>query len=171
MGVERDAFKRAAAMFPSGVTIVTARAEQRVHGITASAFASVSLDPPRILVCVARASRLHDMVVRSGAFAVSILAGEQRALSDYFAAPGREPVASFAEIDVPHTLHQTGTPVVHGCAAFFDCTLAQAYDGGDHSIFVGDVQAADADALRRPLLYFDRAYRRFELAQAGQNNR
>ncbi len=158
-----DEFKRAAAMFPSGVTVITARTYDRVHGITASAFSSVSLDPPHVLVCVSRASKLHDMVLASGAFGVSVLADDQEDLSRLFASPGRDPVASFVEIDVPHVTHQTGTPILHGCAAFFDCTLAHAYDGGDHSIFVGNVQVTGADPLKRPLLYFNRSYQRLAI--------
>lgn len=159
--VQPDSFKQACAMFPSGVTVVTSGSDGVVHGITANAFSSVSLDPPRVLVCVARRSRLHDMVLHSGAFAVSILAEEQGSVSEYFARAGREPVASFAEVDVPHVFHHTGTPVLHGCAAFFDCTLARAYEEGDHTIFVGDVQVAGTDAAKRPLLYFSRGYHRF----------
>ena len=159
--VQPDSFKRACAMFPSGVTVITAAWDARVHGITANAFSSVSLDPPQVLVCIDRRSKLHDMVLNSGAFAVSVLSEEQARLSDFFASPGRAPVDSFVEIDVPYAVHHTGTPVLHDCAAFFDCTLARAYDGGDHTIFVGDVQAAGADPDKQPLLYFSRGYRRF----------
>jgi flavin reductase (DIM6/NTAB) family NADH-FMN oxidoreductase RutF len=158
-----DDFKRSAAMFASGVTVITSRMQDRVHGITASAFSSVSLDPPRVLVCVSRNSKLHDMVLSSGCFGVSILADDQEQLGSYFASPGRDPVASFVEIDVPHIVQHTGTPILRGSAAFFDCTLAEAYDGGDHSILLGAVQASGADELKRPLLYFQRGYRRLVL--------
>jgi flavin reductase (DIM6/NTAB) family NADH-FMN oxidoreductase RutF len=157
----QDNFKQACAMFPSGVTVITVRSGDLVHGITASAFSSVSLRPPQVLVCVDRGSKLHDMVVASGAFAVSVLAREQAALSDYFATPGREPVASFAEIGHPQAAECTGAPILAGCAAFFDCTLAQAYDGGDHTIFVGTVEAAGTDPAKIPLLFFARGYRSF----------
>ncbi len=156
----QDSFRRACAMFPSGVTVITARDAGLVHGITANAFSSVSLRPPMVLVCVARESKLHDMVIRSGAFAVSILANDQASLSDYFATPGREPVASLTDLGHRHTTHSTGVPTLEGCAAFFDCTLAQAYEGGDHTIFVGAVQAAGADPEKVPLLFHARGYRR-----------
>jgi flavin reductase len=162
--VQPDSFKQACAMFPSGVTVVTSGYDGMVHGITANAFSSVSLDPPRVLVCVARRSKLHDMVMNSGAFAVSILAENQGPVSDYFARAGREPVASFAEVGVPHTFHHTGTPVLYGCVAFFDCTLARAYEEGDHTIFVGDVQVAGTDTDKRPLLYFERGYYRVPMS-------
>ena len=159
----QDRFKQACAMFPTGVTVVTTDRDGLVYGITANAFSSVSLQPPQVLVCVARQSKLHDMVMRSRKFAVSILSAEQAALSDYFARPGREPAPSFVEAGAVCEVHDTGAPVLEGCSAYFDCALAQAYDGGDHSIFVGDVLASGADAERRPLLYFGRGYRRFEM--------
>ncbi len=159
MTVRPEDFRAAGGRFASGVTVVTAAHAGKVYGITASAFSSVSLDPPQVLVCVARTSKLHEMVVEGKTFAVSILANDQRELSELFAKPDREPVESFVELDVPHVLHATGTPVLRGCVAFFDCTLARAYDGGDHSIFVGDVRAAGLGAERPPLLYFNRGYR------------
>jgi flavin reductase (DIM6/NTAB) family NADH-FMN oxidoreductase RutF len=99
-----------------------------------------------------------------GAVKSTVGPAEQAHLSDLFAAPGREPVGSLAELNVPHALYHTGTPVLHGCAGFFDCTLARVYDGGDHTIFVGDVQAVGADPHKQPLLYFSRGYRRFAMS-------
>ncbi|MGH3729116.1 MAG: flavin reductase family protein [Micromonosporaceae bacterium] len=154
-----DTFKRAASKFPSGVAVVTARHNGYVHGITVNAFSSLSLQPPQVLVCVARLSRLNEFVLQSNAFAVNILASDQQELSGRFARPGREPVTMLDAIGVASYQRSTGSPIIEGVAAFFDCTVVMACESGDHSVFMGDVLAADADADREPLLYFDRKYR------------
>lgn len=158
--VADETFKRAAAMFPSGVAIVTTGHDEVMHGITVSAFSSLSLRPPQVLVCVSRWSKLNEMVLRSNKFAVNILAADQAMLSDLFARPGRNPVTSFSEIEVPHTVHGTGSPVIHGVSAYFDCAVMMACESGDHSVFFGDVLSAGVDDSKQPLLYFDRKYRR-----------
>lgn len=152
-------FKQAAAMFPSGVAIVTSGHGDVVHGITVSAFSSLSLDPPQVLVCVARWSKLNQMVLSSNSFAVNILASDQAALSDFFAKPGREPVTSFTDIEVPHTIGRGGSPLLDGAAAYFDCSVVMACESGDHSVFFGDVLAAGVAEGKQPLVYFDRRYR------------
>jgi flavin reductase (DIM6/NTAB) family NADH-FMN oxidoreductase RutF len=159
MTVRQEDFKRAAAAFPSGVAVVTSGHSGVVHGITVSAFSSLSLDPPQVLVCVSRWSKLNEMVLRSNTFAVSILASDQAHLSDLFAKPGRDPVRSFADIGVPHQLATTGSPVLAGAAAFFDCSVMMACESGDHSVFFGDVLMAGVDETKQPLLYFNRGYR------------
>lgn len=158
--VSPDAFKRAAAKFPSGVAVVTSSHKGLVHGITVSAFSSLSLEPPQVLVCVARWSKLNEFVLQSNMFAVNILADDQEALSGQFAKPGRDPVSSLQEIGVPSQTRRTGSPIIRGAAAYFDCSVVMACESGDHSVFMGDVLAADADPDRAPLLYFDRKYRR-----------
>lgn len=155
-----EAFRRAATMFPTGVAVVTSGHEDLVHGITVNAFSSLSLDPPQVLVCVSRWSKFNQLVLRSNAFAVNILSGEQAELSNHFAKSGREPVRSFDEIGIPSTVLHTGMPVLGGVAAYFDCVVVMACESGDHSVFMGDVLAADADESLEPLLYFNRKYRR-----------
>jgi flavin reductase (DIM6/NTAB) family NADH-FMN oxidoreductase RutF len=165
--VPDEDFKRAAAAFPSGVAVVTSGHGDVVHGITVSAFSSLSLDPPQVLVCVSRWSKLNDMVHSSNKFAVSILATDQAHLGDLFARPGRDPVASFADIAVPHELVGTGSPVIAGSAAFFDCSVVMACESGDHSVFFGDVLRAGANEDKQPLLYYHRQYRRMVGIEPG----
>lgn len=160
--VAPEAFKRAAAMFPSGVVVVTSRHGGTVHGITVSAFSSLSLDPPQILVCVSRWSKLNLMIQRSNAFAANILASDQAHLSAEFARPGREPLESFDDMNVDNTTGVTGSPVLGAVAAYLDCAVVMACECGDHSVYMGDVLAADADPAKSPLLYFDRGYRRMD---------
>jgi len=165
MVVKREDFKLAAATFPSGVAVVTSGHRDAVHGITVSAFSSLSLDPPQVLVCVSRWSKLNAMVLGSNKFAVSILAADQAHLSELFAKPDREPVNSLADIEVPHRLGASGSPMIAGCAAFFDCSVVMACESGDHSVFFGDVLMAGVDSSKEPLLYFNRKYRRMVDAQ------
>jgi flavin reductase (DIM6/NTAB) family NADH-FMN oxidoreductase RutF len=152
-------FKQAAAAFPSGVAVVTSGHGSVVHGITVSAFSSLSLDPPQVLVCIARWSKLNQLILSSNAFAVNILAADQRALSDFFAKPGRDPVTTFTELEVPHKIGASGCPIIDGVAGYFDCCVMMANESGDHSVFFGDVVAAAADPSKAPLLFYNRAYR------------
>ncbi len=152
------AFKQAVARFASGVTIVTTALHDEMHGITASAFSSLSLDPLQVLVCIKSDSRLTEMIVASGVFAVNILAAEQRDLSDYFARPGRPP-ARLDDPDLPFRPGQTGAPILRGALAHLDCTLAAAHPGGDHTIFVGEVCATGYAEERAPLVYWRGSYR------------
>lgn len=152
-------FKGAAAMFPSGVAVVTSGHGSVVHGITVSAFSSLSLDPPQVLVCIARWSKLNQLILSSNAFAVNVLAADQAELSDFFAKPGRDPVTTFTELEVPHSVGASGCPIIDGVAAYFDCCVMMANESGDHSVFFGDVVAAAADEAKEPLLFYQRAYR------------
>ena len=155
----REAFKSAAAAFPSGVAIVTSGDGSVVHGITVSAFSSLSLDPPQVLVCIARWSKINNLILSSNAFSVNILASDQVGLSDFFAKPGRDPVTTFTELEVPHSIGASGCPVIKGVVAYFDCCVMMANESGDHSVFFGDVVAAAADESKVPLLFYKRAYR------------
>lgn len=154
--VSPEAHKSAAALFASGVTVVAARLGGELHGITVSGFASLSVSPVQVVALISRVSRLHDMIEQSGSFAVSVLADDQRALAEHFATRGRAPAPDFGP--VRHLIAATGSPILLGCLAYFDCKLERWHDGGDHGLFVGNVVAADADPARRPLLYFNRRY-------------
>ncbi len=115
--------------FATGVTVATTYQESRRLGITVNAFASVSLDPPLVLFCLERASRVHQAFLDSGIFAMNILASDQH-----------------SHVAV------TGAPILEDCLGFVDCRLVNVFDGGDHSILVGLVEALgvrDGD----PLLY------------------
>ncbi|MGH2586935.1 MAG: flavin reductase family protein [Dehalococcoidia bacterium] len=150
-------FKQAARRFASGVTVVTTRRDREIHGITASAFVTLSLDPLQVLVSINAGSRLHGMILESGHFAINVLREEQRAISHYFASPSRPTcIDEFPEIAC--RAHVTGAPVLEDCLAHFDCRLAATYPGGDHTIFIGDVLSA-AGGEGAPLLYFDGDYR------------
>lgn len=154
MSVSPDDFRNALSRFASGVTVITTRDGMgRLHGLTVSAFASVSLDPPLVLISIEKATASHNAFLESGIFAVNILAAEQQFLSDHFASPLEDKFEGvkieMSENDLPH---------IDGSLCSLDCTLKQSYDGGDHTIFVGEVEhskVSDGD----PLLYFRSTYR------------
>jgi flavin reductase (DIM6/NTAB) family NADH-FMN oxidoreductase RutF len=159
-------FKRAGRRFASGVTVVTSRLGDVLHGATVSAFSTLSLEPMQVLISLGRDGRLAAILRESGVFAVSILAADQEAVSRAFATPARpESVGAFP--DVSTRVAATGAPIVDNCLAFFDCTVASAVDSGDHTVFIGDVRAVDA-IPGAPLIYFDGGYR--GLALGGEQS-
>lgn len=158
MPVNSDEFRSALSRFPSGVTVVTSRdSEGRFHGMTVSAFCSLSLDPPRVLICVEKTTGSHIALQTSKAFVVNILSAGQRDTSDRFASMIED---KFDQIE--YSTGIDGIPVLSGCLATLECRVTNAYDGGDHSIFVGEVEHAaitDGD----PVLYFRGEYRSIAL--------
>ena len=155
MPVDPADFRRALGQFTSGVTVVTTRdAKGRSLGLTVTAFSSVSLDPPLVLVCVDHRSEAHVGFRDAGLFGVSILAEGQDDVSRLFARPGRE---KFRE--VPLSTGQRGLALVPGALAHIECEVRAAHPAGDHILYIGEIVAL---AVRpgRPLLYNRGGYRR-----------
>ncbi len=168
--VEARAYRNTIGLFASGVTVITTRLGDVVHGMTANAVSSVSLDPMLLLVCIDRRARMHDLIQGAGAFAVNILAADQEALSSHFAGRAKEgppppglrfiygtPVAGRegAEED------DGGIPTIAGCVAAIRCAVHQSFDGGDHTILLGRVTELRPGPPRvPPLLWFGGRYRR-----------
>lgn len=138
--------------FATGITVLTAGGEH-CHGMTANAFSSVSLQPPMVLCCVARTAQMHEAILRTRHFGVSVLSAEQEHLARYFASKGRPPgTAQFDHVEW-FPARRSGAPLLAGSLAWLECELAEVYHGGDHSIFLGTV----LDAARRSgdaLLFF-----------------
>ena len=148
--VEEADFRRAVGHFGSGVTVVTTQVGTFDHAMTASAFCSVSLEPPMVLVCVDKEARFHDAVLEAGFWAVSILSAQGRPAADWLAHKGRPLVGQLDRY--PHHRDVTGAALLDGSLAFLECTTKAVYDGGDHDIVLGSVVSAvvgarDADAL------------------------
>ncbi len=162
---EQQRFKAAARRFASGVTVVTTRDGHCVHGITASSFSSLSLDPLLVAVAVDHRSRLIEFVESARVFAISVLARSQRELCQYFATPNRKRGVEHFEVAASYPV-ETGAPVLAGCIAYFDCRLHAILPGGDHRILVGEVVAA-GESGGEPLLYFEGCYHGLGLPQAG----
>ena len=142
-------------LFASGVTVVTAQHEGRPWGMTVTAFCSVSRRPPLVLVCLDHASRCHRHISASGAFAVQILRADQRDVAARFASRDA-PERHTALAGLPRS-PRTGVPLLVDSLAWLDCTLAAHYDAGDHTVFIGRVEACGV-AAGAPLAYFDRGY-------------
>jgi flavin reductase (DIM6/NTAB) family NADH-FMN oxidoreductase RutF len=144
---------------PTGVTVLTTGGE-RGHGMTANAFCSVSLDPPLALCCVARPARIHESILSTRSFGVSLLAADQQHLARYFADRTRpQGMAQFDGVDwVPGP--RTGAPLLVGALAWVECGLAEVYHGGDHSIFLGRVLTSSRGTDKDALLFFSGAFHR-----------
>jgi flavin reductase (DIM6/NTAB) family NADH-FMN oxidoreductase RutF len=144
------------AKFATGITVLTAGGEQS-HGMTANAFSSVSLDPPMVLCCVSRAARMHAAIEVAGSFGVSILGADQNELARYFAGWRPSGLEQFDEVDWSAG-PKTGAPLLDGALAWLECRLAHAYEGGDHSIFVGEVVTADRGQAQDALVFYGGGY-------------
>ncbi len=167
MTVSCDEFKAGLALWASGVTIVAARAGERVHGMTVSAFSSVSLDPPLVLVCVDRASITLGLIREGGCFAANVLARGQEALSDKFASKKDE----HRRFDGLETLTgKTGAPLIPGALANVDCRLVSEHDAGDHVIYIGRVEQIITREVE-PLVFYRGAYRVLDRSAAGLDDK
>jgi flavin reductase (DIM6/NTAB) family NADH-FMN oxidoreductase RutF len=152
--IEPDLFRDVCSRFASGVTVVAVRDEDGVpHGLTASSFTAVSLQPPLILVCIDHGSAVLHRFRNAGRFAVNILREEQEGLSNQFAAKSTDRFAGVRWKAAP-----LGSPWIEGSLARLECVTQQVVDAGDHAVFFGEVVAAECEA-GNPLLYFDRNYR------------
>jgi flavin reductase (DIM6/NTAB) family NADH-FMN oxidoreductase RutF len=154
MSITQDRFRQALGRFASGVTVVTTHEAGAPIGLTVSSFASLSLDPPLVLVAIDRRVRANAAIGQTGAFAVNILTAGQEWLSRQFATRNVDRFAGVAW----QPGAALGLPLLDGALAQLECRLHQTLPGGDHTIFVGEVVAAElGDAA--PLLYFRSAYR------------
>lgn len=157
MSIDVQGFKNALANWASGVTVVTTHVNGQRVEITASSLTSVSLEPPQILICVARKLFTNQAIQQSGVFAVNILGVRHLDWGMRFAGMVPELEDRFAGIET-HTA-ATGSPILSDVMAWLDCRLRDAFDGGDHTIFVGEVVAAGIGDESEPLLYFKRNWR------------
>ena len=143
----------------TGVTIVTVDLDGEVHGMTANAFASVSLDPMLVLVCVDHTTRTHAHLHAKKRFGINVLCQEQRAISEYYARPERTHEHAEQEAGARFERTRHGTPMLEGSLAYLECRLHSAEVAGDHTIFIAEVE----DVVVRegePLLFFRGKYRK-----------
>ena len=158
MSLDRDAFRSVLGRFASGITVVTTCApDGRDHGMTVSAFCSVSLTPPLVLVCIAQNADMYGVLQEVSHFTINILASHQEAIS-----------RRFADLDAEERFEgvgfrrgKFGAPVLHDILAYVECSVKERYDAGDHGIVIGEVEHAAARD-DRPLLYYRGGYARLE---------
>ncbi|HYI12938.1 MAG TPA: flavin reductase family protein [Thermoanaerobaculia bacterium] len=154
MPIDDASFKLAMSHFASGVTVVTTEHEGEPYGMTVASFASLSLHPPLVLVCLEKTARTHDAVTAAGVFGVSILALMQEEISGRFAS--RKIEDKFTGIAVRRG--ELGVPLIEGAICTLECRVHATLPGGDHTIVVGEVvDSATGDA--DPLVYFRSGYR------------
>ncbi len=139
MAIDKDFFRQVMGHFATGVTVVTTSNQEMPGGLTVNAFCSVSLNPPLVLVCVDLTSNTLPLIRESGCFAVNMLTNQQEQLSRCFATPSQERYERFCHADY-HTA-VTGAPVLDDVLAFVDARVVAEYPGGDHVIFLGQVEA------------------------------
>ena len=152
MPIDEAGFKLAMSYFASGVTVVTTEHEGKPYGMTVASFASLSLRPPLVVVCIEKSVKTHDAIAESGKFGVSILASAQADISNRFA----------SKIDdkfdgVPVSRGELGVPLIENALCTLECRVQDQLPGGDHTIFVGAVvDARNTDGT--PLVYYRSAY-------------
>jgi len=157
LSVTEDEFRNVLGRFPSGVTVVTSVASDGTdQGMTVSAFSSVSLVPPLVLICIEKTASAHQTLSTCDSFVVNILSADQEQIARRFA---------IVDVDrfegVGYSRSQSGIAVLDDVVAVIECTRSTLYAGGDHTVIVGLVEAARADN-RKPLLYYRGGYSQLE---------
>jgi len=157
MTLTSDDFRRSMGCFATGVTVITVDQGGEVHGMTANAFTSVSLDPMLVLVCVDHRARTHAHLHARKRFGVNVLRNDQQAISEYYARSSEtHQHAEDAGAHFDRTAQ--GTPVLRGALAYLECRLRKAEKAGDHTIFIAEVEDVVVGE-GEPLLYFQGKYR------------
>ena len=153
MPIDDGHFRLALSHFASGVTVVTTAHDGQLYGMTVASFASLSLHPPLVLVCIERSVKTHDAIAAAGKFGVSILSSTQADVSAKFASRSDDKFNGVALIE-----GDLDVPLIAGALTAIECRLYDRLPGGDHTIFIGEVMkihTTEGD----PLLYFRSGYR------------
>jgi flavin reductase (DIM6/NTAB) family NADH-FMN oxidoreductase RutF len=154
MAIEKNELRRVMGHFATGVTVITSiRNSGEMHGLTANAFTSVSLVPPLLLVCIDKKAESYPCFDESKIFTVNVLAADQEALSRRFAVTGGDKFEG-----VSYKVGANGAPILDGALAFLECKVTEKIDGGDHTIYVGEIEQAETKE-GKPLLFFRGGYR------------
>lgn len=153
MSIDQARFRQAMGYFASGVTVITTEHEGQRHGVTVSSFTSLSLEPPLVLICLDTSLRTHEAIVGAKGFVVNMLEQRQEHLSRCFASTSDDKFTG-----IGWRRGQLGLPVLNDVLAVVECRLHSTLPGGDHTIFIGEVQHAEVSE-GSPLLYYRRGYR------------
>ena len=145
------------------MTVVTATHDGQQYGMTVNSFTSISLDPPLVSLALKKLTHTHELVEKSGEFAVTILAANQKELSDRFAGKHPEIKDRFAGVSTETLV--LNAPLLKGGMAYFNCRVASSIPLGENTLFVAEVIAAQGDGTGEPLVYHNRVY--WKLAGQG----
>jgi len=160
MAIDVDEFRAAMGSWPSGVTIVTSRSGEQIHGMTVSDFSGVSLAPPLALVCAAKSAVTTRLIEAGRCFGVNVLRLEQDALSNKFAST-KDEFKRFEGVEIFEA--KTGAPLLRDALVNLDCRVVAIHDAGDHVLYVGEIEEAHVSE-GEPLVFFRGGYGRFEPA-------
>lgn len=152
VAVDESEFKRALSHFASGVTVVTTEYDGHWFGITVSAFSSLSLRPPLVLICIEKSVRVHDAIAKAERFAVNLLREDQEEISRRFASRMENKFEGLST-----HLGLLKVPLLQGSIGVIECRVHETLPGGDHTIYVGEVVAVEVRE-GRPLIYFRAGY-------------
>ena len=166
MTLDPEVLRHAMRQWATGVTVVTTQLGGQRHGMTVNAFTSVSLEPPLVLVSLERTTRTHALVERSGVFGVTILAGDQLEVSERFAGRVSDLSDRFAGLETDRL--SSGVPFIRGGLAYLDCRVVERHEVGTHTLFIGEVTAAQSDGEGGPLLYLNREYRELKQGEVSR---
>ncbi len=154
MPIERNELRRVMGHFATGVTVITTLSKEgKLHGLTANAVSSLSLDPPLLIICVDKKAESYPCFEETKVFTVNILADDQEDISRRFAVSGGEKFEGVA-----YRRGANGAPILNGTLAHLECKLYASYDGGDHTIYLGLIDEAETREVK-PLLFFRGGYR------------
>jgi flavin reductase (DIM6/NTAB) family NADH-FMN oxidoreductase RutF len=153
--LDEKTFREAMGKFATGITVVTTELDGEIHGMTANAFISVSLNPPLVLVSVDQKAGMHEKLKKAGRFTVSILNQDQQALSMHFSRQ------RLLESVVPFYEKLGGQSVIKDALAAVSCRLYDAHPSGDHTLYIGEVEELKVGS-GKPLTYFEGKYNDIE---------
>ena len=152
MSASNDLFKELMRRFAAGVTLVTFNENGKFGGLTVSSFCSLSMDPPLVLICIDRKIVSHKSLENATNFGVNICNSEQGKLAWDFANSNIDKNELIKSL--PHTLTDLGTPLLEDCLASMECKITERHEGGDHTIFIGQVENGNVDENSKPLIYY-----------------
>lgn len=156
MTLDPETLRSAMRAWSAGVTVVTAAHDDEMHGMTVNSFTSISLTPPLLIVSLQNDTRTHALVTKSRAFGVTILASDQKGISDLFAGRMPEVIDRISAVQTETLV--TGSPLIAGGLAWLDCRVLQTYDAGKTTLFIAEAVAARGTGSGEPLIYHNREY-------------
>ncbi|MDL1911194.1 flavin reductase family protein [Chloroflexi bacterium CFX6] len=156
MTPDSETLRRAMRAWTTGVAVITATYNGQRYGMTVNSFTSISLEPPLVSVTLKRLTHTHELVERSGEFAITILSAEQKHLSDRFAGKIPHVADRFEGVETETLL--TNAPLIKGGMAYFNCRVANAFPAGENTLFIAEVVAARGEGEGDPLVYHNRVF-------------
>ncbi|MFQ5866230.1 MAG: flavin reductase family protein [bacterium] len=156
MAVSPEMFRQVMGRFATGVAIITVKTKEGVHGLTVNAFTSVSLEPPLVLICIQKNGISHACIVKADSFVVNLLSEEQIDLANRFADSELSSHERFKNVSYRNSAQ--GVPILDGNLGHLECRIVNQFEGGDHTIFLGQVEKAEVAEEKSPLLFYNSRY-------------